>query len=113
MPKELSTTKFIALLSLRTDLGRPTRIPDPLPKAKEIVISDWPRKNAQLLLRLMRALSGKDEVFSLRDVDGMNHETLSVALALTMAGINGSYSKRQWQWAARTTERAVVRLRKR
>jgi hypothetical protein len=113
MPKELSTAKFIALLSLRTDLGKPRRIPDPLPKAKEIVISDWPRKNAQLLLRLMRALSGKDEVFSLRDVDGMNHETLSLALALTVAGINGAYGKSQWESAARTTEKAVLRLRKR
>src|SRR5687768_9539090 len=113
MPKELSTAKFIALLSLRTDLGKPRRIPDPLPKAKEIVISDWPRKNAQLLLRLMRALSGKEEVFSLRDVDGMTHETLSLALALTMAGINGAYGKSQWESAARATEKAVLRLRKR
>ena len=32
----LSATKFIALLSLRVDLGRPRRIPDPLPKAKAI-----------------------------------------------------------------------------
>lgn len=87
MTQELSTAKFIALLSLRVDLGKPRRIPDPLPKAKEIVISDWPRKNAQLLLRLMRALSGRDEVFSLRDVEGMSHETLSLAFALTMAGI--------------------------
>jgi hypothetical protein len=58
-------------------LGKPRRIPDPLPKAKQIVISDWPRKNAQLLLRLMRGLSGRDEVFSLRDVDGMSHETFN------------------------------------
>ena len=72
----LSATKFIALLSLRVDLGRPRRIPDPLPKAKAIVISDWPRRNAQLLLRLMRALGGRDEVFSMRDVEGMSHETL-------------------------------------
>jgi hypothetical protein len=110
MTKELSTAKFIALLSLRVDLGKPSRIPDPLPKAKEIVISDWPRKNAQLLLRLMRALSGKDEVFSLRDVEEMSHETLSLALALTMAGINGSYSKAQWQASARSTEKAVEGL---
>ena len=109
----MSTAKFIALLSLRIDLGKPRRIRDPLPKAREIVISDWPRKNAQLLLRLIRGLSGRDEVFSLRDVEGMSHETLSVAMALTMAGINGSYSKSQWQRAARTTEKAVVRLRKR
>lgn len=113
MAKELSTAKFIALLSLRVDLGTPRRIPDPLPKAKEIVICDWPRKNAQLLLRLMRALSGKDEAFSLRDVEGMSHETLSVALALTMAGINGSYSKSQWQASARSAERAVEGLGKR
>jgi hypothetical protein len=85
MTKELSTAKFIALLSLRVDLGKPTRIPDPLPKAKAIVISDWPRKNAQLLLRLIRALAGKDEVFSLRDVDGMSHETLSMAPLLIEA----------------------------
>jgi hypothetical protein len=110
MTKELSTAKFVALLSLRVDLGKPRRIPDPLPKAKEIVISDWPQKNAQLLLRLIRALAGKDEVFSLRDVDGMSHETLSVALALTMAGINGSYSKSQWQTSARSTEKAVQGL---
>jgi hypothetical protein len=44
MTKELSTAKFVALLSLRVDLGKPRRIPDPLPKAKEIVISDWPQK---------------------------------------------------------------------
>lgn len=55
MTKELSTAKFIALLSLRVDLGKPRRIPNPLPKAKEIVISDWPQKNAQLLLRTPRA----------------------------------------------------------
>lgn len=113
MSKELSIAKFVALLSLRVDLGKPRRIPDPLPKAREIVISDWPRKNAQLLLRLMRALSGKDEVFSLRDIEGMNHETLSMALALTMAGINGSYSRRQWQASARSTETAVRDLAKR
>jgi hypothetical protein len=35
MTKELSAAKFIALLSLRVDLGKPRRIPDPLPKAKE------------------------------------------------------------------------------
>lgn len=110
MLKELSTAKFIALLSLRADLGKPRRILDPLPKAREIIISDWPRKNAQLLLRLIRGLSGRDEVFSLRDVDGMGHETLSVALALTMAGINGSYSKAEWQAAARSTEKAVKGL---
>jgi hypothetical protein len=113
MTKELSTAKFIALLSLRVDLGKPRQIPDPLPKAKDIVISDWPQKNAQLLLRLIRALAGKDEVFSLRDVDGMSHETLSVALALTVAGIHGSYSKSQWQASARSTEKAVRRLEKR
>lgn len=113
MTKELSTAKFIALLSLRVDLGKPRRVPDPLPKAKEIVISDWPRKNAQLLLRLIRALSGKDEVFSLRDVEGMSHETLSLALALTMAGINGAYSKAQWQASARSIEKAVEGLGKR
>jgi hypothetical protein len=84
-----------------------------LPKAKQIVISDWPRKNAQLLLRLLRGLSGRDEVFSLRDVDGMSHETFSVAMALTMAGINGSYSRTQWLTAARSTEQAVKGLRKR
>jgi hypothetical protein len=109
----LSATKFIALLSLRVDLGRPRRIPDPLPKAKAIVISDWPRKNAQLLLRLMRALGGRDEVFSLRDVEGMNHETLSVAMALAAAGIHGSYSRSQWQAHTRVTERAVRSLKKR
>ena len=113
MTQALSTAKFIALLSLRVDLGKPRRVPDPLPKAKEIVISDWPGENAQLLLRLMRALAGKDEVFSLRDVEGMSHETLSLALALTMAGINGAYSKGQWQASARSTEKAVEALGKR
>src|SRR5688500_20385867 len=107
MSKELSTAKFVALLSLRVDLGKPTRIPDPLPKAKAIVISDWPRKNAQLLLRLIRALAGKDEIFSLRDVDGMSHETLSMARALTVAGIHGAYSKAQWAaWAPSTGQAA-------
>lgn len=109
----LSATKFIALLSLRVDLGRPRRIPDPLPKAKAIVISDWPRRNAQLLLRLMRALGGRDEVFSMRDVEGMSHETLSVAMALAAAGINGSYSSSQWRAHTRLTERAVRSLKKR
>jgi hypothetical protein len=108
----LSATRFIALLSLRVDLGRPRRIPDPLPKAKAIVISDWPRRNAQLLLRLMRALGGRDEVFSMRDVEGMNHETLSLALALTMAGVNGSYPQSDWKAAVRATEKAVRTLRK-
>lgn len=61
----------------------------------------------------MRALSGKDEVFSLRDVEGMSHETLSLAFALTMAGINGSYSKAEWQTSARSTEKAVESLEKR
>jgi len=68
MTQELSTAKFIALLSLRVDLGKPRRIPDPLPKAKE---------------------------------------------TLTMAGINGSYSKGQWQASARSTEKAVEGLGKR
>ena len=111
MPKVISTAKFVALLSLRVDLGRPRRIPDPLPKAKEIVISDWPGKNAQLLLRLIRGLAGKDEVYSLRDVDGMDHETLSLALGLTMASINGSYTNGQWQRAAEQIEKAVKTLR--
>jgi hypothetical protein len=43
----------------------------------------------------------------------MSHETLSVALALTVAGIHGSYSKSQWQASARSTEKAVRRLEKR
>ena len=43
----------------------------------------------------------------------MSHETLSVALALTMAGINGSYSKSQWQTSVRSTEKAVKGLGKR
>src|SRR6185295_6092118 len=46
MTKELSTAKFIALLSLRVDLGKPRQIPDPLPKAKDIVIAPPPRKAA-------------------------------------------------------------------
>ena len=111
MSKPLSTAKFLALLSLRVDLGTPRRIPDPLPKARQIVISDWPRKNAQLLLRLIRGLAGRDEIYSLRDVEGMDHETLSVALALTMAAMNERYTKVQWQRAAASMEKAVAGLR--
>jgi hypothetical protein len=112
MPGQLSTAKFIALLSLRVDLGKPRRIPDPLPKARQIVISDWPRKNAQLLLRLIRGLAGKDEIYSLRDVEGMDHETLSVALALIMAAVNERYTAGQWQKGARSIEKAVADLKK-
>lgn len=108
----LSTAKFVALLSLRADLGKPRRIPDPLPKARQIVISDWPRKNAQLLLRLIRGLAGKDEIYSLRDVEGLDHETLSVALALTMAAVNERYSAAQWRKSAASMEKAVAALRK-
>ncbi len=111
MPKQLSTAKFVALLSLRLDLGKPRRIPDPLPKAREIVISDWPRKNAQLLLRLIRGLAGKDEVYSLRDVEGLDHETVSVAMALTMAAVNERYTAAQWRKAAASMEKAVVALK--
>ena len=111
MSKPLSTAKFLALLSLRVDLGMPRRIPDPLPKARQIVISDWPRKNAQLLLRLIRGLAGRDEIYSLRDVEGMDHETLSVALALTMAAMNERYTKVQWQRAAASMEKAVAGLK--
>jgi hypothetical protein len=111
MSKPLSTAKFLALLSLRVDLGTPRRIPDPLPKARQIVISDWPRKNAQLLLRLIRGLAGRDEIYSLRDVEGMDHETLSVALALTMAAMNERYTKVQWQRAAASMEKAVAGLK--
>jgi hypothetical protein len=75
------------------------------------VISDWPRKNAQLLLRLIRGLAGKDEIYSLRDVEGMDHETLSLALGLTMASINGLYTKGQWQRAVGQIEKAVKTLR--
>ena len=109
--KPLSTAKFLALLSLRVDLGKPRRIPDPLPKARQIVISDWPRKNAQLLLRLIRGLAGRDEIYSLRDVEGMDHETLSVALALTMAAMNERDTKVQWQRAAASMEKAVAGLK--
>ena len=112
MPAQLSTAKFIALLSLRADLGKPRRIPDPLPKARQIVISDWPRKNAQLLLRLIRGLAGKDEIYSLRDVEGLDHETLSVAMALTMAAVNERYSAAQWRRAAKSMETAVAALGK-
>lgn len=112
MPGPLSTAKFVALLSLRADLGKPRRIPDPLPKARQIVISDWPRKNAQLLLRLIRGLAGRDEIYSLRDVEGMDHETLSVALALTMAAVNERYSAAQWQKAAASMEKAVAALKR-
>lgn len=112
MTRPLSTAKFVALLSLRIDLGKPRRIPDPLPKAREIVISDWPRKNAQLLLRLIRGLAGRDEIYSLRDVEGMDHETMSVALALTMAAVNERYTAAQWQKAARSMEKAVTALKK-
>lgn len=112
MASHLSTAKFVALLSLRVDLGKPTRIRDPLPKARQIIISDWPRKNAQLLLRLVRGLAGRDEVYSLRDVEGMDHETLSVALALTMAGINERYTQAQWQKSAASMEKAVAALKR-
>ena len=110
---ELSTARFVALLSLRVDLGKPRRIRDHLPAARDVVISDWPRKNAQLLLRLLRGLAGRDEVYSLRDVEGMDHETLSLALALTMAGANGRYSSAQWKSTVAATEKAVKALRKR
>ena len=110
MVARLSTAKFIALLSLRADLGRPQRVRDPLPKAVQIVISDWPRRNAQLLLRLMRGLAGRDEIFSIRDVERLDHETLSVALALTMAGLNGAYRRAQWTRAVRAAEKAVAAL---
>jgi hypothetical protein len=113
MPKEMSTAKFIALLSLRVDLGQPTKIPDPLPKVRQVVISDWPAKNAQLLLRLMRGLAGRDEVYSIRDVEQLDHETLSLALALTMAGINRRYGKEQWLKATEEMEEAVRTLTKR
>ena len=112
MPGPLSTARFIALLSLRVDLGKPRRIPDPLPKAREIVISDWPRKNAQVLLRLIRGLAGRDEIYSLRDVEGLDHETLSVLMALTMAAINERYTPAQWRRAAAAMERAVVKLKR-
>lgn len=110
MTRKLSTARFLALLSLRADLGKPRRIRDPLPTATQVVISDWPRKNAQTLLRLIRGLAGRDEIYSLRDVEGMDHETLSLALALTMAAANGRYSSAQWRKAAETTERAVKGL---
>ncbi|HVL36478.1 MAG TPA: hypothetical protein VM489_12480 [Burkholderiales bacterium] len=110
MPRQLSTARFVALLALRADLGRPRRIRDPLPKVKDVIISDWPRKNAQLLLRLVRGLAGRDEVYSLRDVEGMDHETLSLALSLTMAGINEVYRKADWQKAVRAMEQAVKAL---
>jgi hypothetical protein len=110
MAKALSTARFLALLSLRADLGKPKRVPDPLPKAKQIVISDWPARNSQLLLRLARALAGKDEVFSLRDVEKLDYETFSVALALTMAAMNGLYRKPDWQNAVKSMERAVAAL---
>lgn len=106
----LSTARFVALLSLRADLGKPRRIRDPLATAAQVVISDWPRKNAQLLLRLIRGLAGKDEIYSLRDVEGMDHETLSLALALTMAGVNGRYTPAQWRKAAAAAEKAVRAL---
>ena len=107
MPRPLSPARFVALLSLRADLGKPRRVRDPLASAIQVVISDWPRRNAQLLLRLVRGLAGKDEVYSLRDVERLDHETLSLALALTMAGINGRYSAAQWRKAAASTEKAV------
>lgn len=112
MPGPLSTAKFVALLSLRIDLGKPRRIPDPLPKAREIVISDWPRKNAQVLLRLVRGLAGRDEIYSLRDVEGLDHETVSVLMALTMAAVNERYTPAQWRRAASSMENAVVKLRR-
>ncbi|HUE46729.1 MAG TPA: hypothetical protein VMO81_10790 [Aestuariivirgaceae bacterium] len=43
----------------------------------------------------------------------MDHETLSLALALTVAGFNGRYSAAQWRKAAVTTEIAVKALRDR
>ena len=110
--RPLSTAKFVALLSLRADLGKPRRIPDPLPKAREIVISDWPRKNAQLLLRLIRGLAGRDEIYSLRDVEGLDHETVSMALALTMAAVNERYTPLQWKRAAASMEKAVRSLKR-
>jgi hypothetical protein len=110
--KPLSTARFVALLSLRADLGKPRRIPDPLPKAREIVISDWPRKNAQLLLRLIRGLAGRDEIYSLRDVEGLDHETVSVAMALTMAAVNERYTAAQWKRAAASMEKAVTTLKR-
>src|SRR5688572_24399750 len=111
MPRQLTPARFVALLSLRADLGRPRRIRDPLPTATQIVISDWPRKNAQLLLRLVRGLAGKDEIYSLRDVEGLDHETLSVALALTMAAVNERYTAARWKTAAASLEKAVVKLK--
>lgn len=108
--RTLSTAKFVALLALRADLGTPRRVPDPLVKARAIVISDWPARNAQLLLRLCRALSGRDEVFSIRDVEGLDLETISVALALTMAGVNERYPSAEWASAVAAMEQAVAAL---
>ena len=42
----------------------------------------------------------------------MDHETMSVALALTMAAVNERYTAAQWQRAARSMEKAVAALRK-
>jgi hypothetical protein len=113
MAAPLSKAKFVALLALRADLGKPQKVPDPLAKARAIVISDWPARNAQLLLRLCRALSGRDEVFSLRDVEGLDLETVSVALALTMAGVNERYEAPAWRAAVLAMEQAVTRRKKR
>jgi hypothetical protein len=66
MPRQLSPARFVALLALRADLGKPRRIGDPLATASQVVISDWPRRNAQLLLRLVRGLAGKDEPWKRR-----------------------------------------------
>jgi hypothetical protein len=112
MTQALSKEKFVALLALRADLGKPRKVPDPLAKARAIVITDWPARNAQLLLRLCRALAGRDEVFSIRDVDGLDLETVSVALALTMAGVNERYAPAAWGSAVGEMEKSVAGLRR-
>jgi hypothetical protein len=111
--KQLSTARFLALLSLRADLGKPIRVPDPLPTVAQIVLADWPARNAQLLLRLCRGLAGRDEVFSIRDVEAADLETVSLALALTMAGMNGSYTRSKWVSAVAGMEKAVDLLERR
>ena len=46
----------------------------------------------------------------MRDVEQLDHETLSLALALTMAGINRRYGKEQWLKATADMEEAVRTL---